>query len=343
MRGKLRIVIWIVMIFALGATILAAVGPRVVGRQFPTPTQVIVPIPSATLFSSPIMLPKVTLEPTETLVPTPTETKIDLSSLSFTALGPTQILVTDPNGNQTGFDPNASVAIQDIPNSSYAFERGHNVEGVYTAYIKRPPAGAYELEVIAPPNQIYGFSYHAYDRDVNLAMNLFERRPAAGELDRYTFIYDPTPGATIIALEVAIDIQPDGDLNVIEYKYAGDDEEDTCEIKEGGVGFGGGVLPAAVLTSPIFDAQRVDASTVELGDPALGRTVMPIGSIAGDVDRDGDEDLLLFFCIPDMVADGALDTNSTDLVLTGEMFDGASVTGTDSVLILIDEDYEDDN
>lgn len=63
----------------------------------------------------------------------------------------------------------------------------------------------------------------------------------------------------------------------------------------------------------------------------LGGTAAPIHSQARDIDRDGDRDVWLLFSLCDLITSGALDENSTELILTGSTLDGRTFTGRDSV------------
>jgi hypothetical protein len=181
--------------------------------------------------------------------------------------------------------------------------------------------------------------------------NVITVRGANGNLACGPVAYNCNPAGVVFAgslsfqpaTDVSIDVKPGRFPNRIDLG------KDDCGLEieqEGGevdFEFEDGVLPVAVLTTLDFDALTVDAATVELGDPALSGTAMPIGSVAKDVDHDGDEDLLLFFCVPDMVDNGALDENSTELVLTGETLDGTPITGRDSVRIVQDDDDDRDD
>jgi len=83
-----------------------------------------------------------------------------------------------------------------------------------------------------------------------------------------------------------------------------------------------GVIPVAILTTPDFDARDVDVDTVRFG---------PAGAWAvdwdfGDVDSDGDLDMILYF----RTEDTGIRTGDTEaeLVLT---VDGWQIGATDSV------------
>ena len=74
----------------------------------------------------------------------------------------------------------------------------------------------------------------------------------------------------------------------------------------------------------------MDASTAQIGDPALSGTVEPIRSRVRDTDGDGDADLLLKFSLCDLVTSDALNADTIELALTGETFDSSQITGSDS-------------
>lgn len=96
-------------------------------------------------------------------------------------------------------------------------------------------------------------------------------------------------------------------------------------------------LYVAVLSTPDFDARTVDASSLKLGDPNLSGTATPLRSRARDVDRDGDTDMTLAFSLCDLVNDGALNLNSTELELMGRTSNGVTITGREPVKVTRDD------
>ncbi len=127
--------------------------------------------------------------------------------------------------------------------------------------------------------------------------------------------------ATGSAIEVTLDVRPGKFPNRIEL------EKNVCKDDDN--------LPVAILTTPEFDALRlVDATSLQMGDPALGGTAAPIHSQGRDIDRDGDRDVWLLFSLCDLVTNEALDQNSTELVLSGMTLDGVAFTARDSVEII---------
>ena len=116
-------------------------------------------------------------------------------------------------------------------------------------------------------------------------------------------------------MAVEIDIKPGSDANSLSLKSRG-------------------VLPVGVLTDDGFDATTTDPATVLLGDAGLGGTAPPVRAAEKDVDEDGDVDLLFFFRMTELVDEGAIDGNSTELTLTAQTTDGMNIVGADAVRIV---------
>ncbi|MEK6262239.1 MAG: hypothetical protein AABP62_26880 [Planctomycetota bacterium] len=97
-------------------------------------------------------------------------------------------------------------------------------------------------------------------------------------------------------------------------------------------------VSVAILTTAEFDASEVDEYTILFGDPTLtttgGEWVRPIRMKIVDVDRDGDDDVLLVFKTQELVSNGALNQYSELVLLKGETFDGVAIVGTDAVTIV---------
>lgn len=106
--------------------------------------------------------------------------------------------------------------------------------------------------------------------------------------------------ATEAALE--IDIKPGSDPNSINPKSRG-------------------VIPVAILTTEDFDAATVDPETVVFADAS------PVHYTVEDVDRDGDNDLILHF----RTQDTGIAPSDTEACLTGETLGGVLIEGCDSV------------
>ncbi len=123
-----------------------------------------------------------------------------------------------------------------------------------------------------------------------------------------------------LAQEVSIDIKPGRFPNRIKLT------KNVCRNDDN--------LYVAILTTPTFNARTVDVSSIQLGDPKLSGKATPIKSRITNVDGDSDKDMVLTFTLCGIVTNGALNTSSTEMVLTGKTLEGVSITGTDSVKIV---------
>lgn len=105
---------------------------------------------------------------------------------------------------------------------------------------------------------------------------------------------------------VPIDIKPDSDANSMNPNSKG-------------------VISVAILTTEDFDAATIDADAVWFG-PAEAEKAHKKAHVI-DVDADGDLDLLLHF----RTQDTGIASGDIEACLTGQTFDGVSITGCDSV------------
>ncbi len=92
------------------------------------------------------------------------------------------------------------------------------------------------------------------------------------------------------------------------------------------------LIPVAVLTTEDFDATTVNPATVEFAGSGIavrGRWGKPLFA-HGDVDGDGDVDLLMHFDTQSLL----LDPGTTEATLTGETFNGRMIEGSDSIVVV---------
>jgi hypothetical protein len=151
----------------------------------------------------------------------------------------------------------------------------------------------------------------------------------------YAYVADGNSGLAIARLqcddfeqEVTIDIKPGSDPNPI-----------NCKGNPG-------VVPVAVLTTDTFDALTIDHTTVRFGPGEAaeihvrkgltlnGNGAVSLKSTSGapkrheeDVDHDGDIDLVFHFAR----AETGIVCGDTEVVLTGQTYDGQSVFGSDAI------------
>ncbi len=86
----------------------------------------------------------------------------------------------------------------------------------------------------------------------------------------------------------------------------------------------------AILTTEDFDATKVDHTTVTFEGASETHVDKKSGEPRrheGDVDSDGDTDLVFHF----RLGDTSLTCSSTEGTLTGETSDGQAIQGTDAV------------
>ncbi|MCJ7765501.1 MAG: hypothetical protein MUP09_06120 [Thiovulaceae bacterium] len=120
---------------------------------------------------------------------------------------------------------------------------------------------------------------------------------------------------------VDIDIIPNKSQNVIEYKI----NKGKCL---------NGKLKVAAFSTSNFNVTLVDPLSVKIGDPKLDGKANPITSKIKDLNHDGYNDFLFTFSICDLVNEEALNTDTTELILTGETSGSILVTGKDMVEIV---------
>jgi hypothetical protein len=89
-----------------------------------------------------------------------------------------------------------------------------------------------------------------------------------------------------------------------------------------------GKIPVAILTTPSFNAATVDPTTVRFG--ATGVEVPAFRSAMEDVDGDGDLDMVLHF----VNRDTGITCGKAYASLTGALFSGVKIKGSDSVVTL---------
>lgn len=253
------------------------------------------------------------------------KTASDYSSFEVTSLAPAQILVTDSQGQRTGFDPETLSVVEEIPNSHYYFEESYSDPtgqsapppegaGIYTVLIMTPEQDDYEVEIIAPENELYSFVLYETNKNADTELLLFEDEIESGENHTYSFQYDPLQEEVKIVRNVPIDIKPGSDPNSI-----------NCENEKV-------VIPVTILSTDSFDATTVDHLSVNFE----GVAEMHIDKETGeprrheeDVDGDGDIDLVFHF----RFKDAGLSCTLSEAEVVGSTLGGTSIKGSDTIVL----------
>lgn len=103
-----------------------------------------------------------------------------------------------------------------------------------------------------------------------------------------------------------------------------------------------GILPAVILGSEEFDVTGIDPDSLRLTREGIGTGVAPVRYTISD-GTSSYSNILLKFRVPEIVETLMLDElagQTVSLVLSGEMANGASISGRDSVLLLGNIDRE---
>jgi hypothetical protein len=184
-------------------------------------------------------------------------------------------------------------------------------------YIRRiagftPPF--YGFQVVLYPNGNIVYQYETLGATLNSSTIGIQN---AGKNDGLTVVHNdgsyahtglailfspPSPGMTI-------DIKPDSYNNPVNLRS-------------------NGVIPVAILTTAVFDATQVDASTIAFGPG--GASIAHKKPHVEDVDDDGDMDLLVHF----WTQETGLSSMDTEACLSAELLDGTPVQACDSINIV---------
>ncbi len=134
----------------------------------------------------------------------PEYTYTDITGIVIRFHSPGELLIADPQGRVTGFDPRTGQSYNEIPGSSYSVTRLDDDEtgalGPETKEldIRQPAAGEYVLDVVGTGVGTYDLEINAYDPELNPSQAVFTDVPiSAGELHSYAFDFQKTVGSTI--------------------------------------------------------------------------------------------------------------------------------------------------
>jgi hypothetical protein len=228
----------------------------------------------------------------------------NLASITLALGSPGELLITDPQGRRTGFDPRRGIVHNEIPDAYYGTEQIADANGGTTPPIKvfdlaNPLDGSYIIQVIGTGSGPYTLDLASYDHLGQRAVTTLSGEAQANSVDAYRMDYSPTPGAEVDITEVDIvplDIKPQSCPNPLNLK-------------------GRGVLPIAILGTEDFDATWISPDSVRLEGVAplrwsLEDMATPFEPFTGrvyeddctDLGEDGYSDLTLKFDAREVMA-----------------------------------------
>jgi hypothetical protein len=234
--------------------------------------------------------------------------------LTFNIHSPAEILVTDPTGKSTGYDPNTGQLVTEIPDSTYEVEGGISdpenqdihTPTFHSLFIPNPIDGTYQVTVIGTGAGPY--TLEAGDLIVREAQGVIQ----PGDKLKYHFEYSTTDDNKIVlSLVVDIDIKPGSSPNSINLKSEGK-------------------IPVAILSTKDFNALNVNVQSLTFGRTGNERSLAFCNMGGQDVNGDGLLDLVCHF-----------NTNSSDFhvgdtrgILKGKTLTNGQIIGADSVRII---------
>ncbi len=242
------------------------------------------------------------------------------SAILLSLYSPAELIVTDPQGRRTGLDPRSGISYNEIPSSSYGQNflasdvAPFSVMESKSLYIDSPQDGPYTIDIIGTGNGTVGIGIAPVDNNGDGQQTISTDTVAPGVDNAYKLNYSSTPGqGAQLVRPVTIDIKPGSD---------------PASINLGS----NGVTPVAILSSPTFDATKVDpASIIFAGTPVARKNDGTLMASFEDVNGDGRLDLVVQVNTKDL----KLSTTDTQATLDGKTFENLSIRGTDSIKIVL--------
>lgn len=135
----------------------------------------------------------------------PEYTYTDMTGIVIRFHSPGELLLADPLGRITGFDPTNGQAYQEIPDSVYSLIGLDDVESgepgplSHDLDIRQPLEGEYRLQVVGTGTGTYDLEINTYDPDSNPSQATFLSVPITpGAVHAYSFDYSRLPNAPVV-------------------------------------------------------------------------------------------------------------------------------------------------
>jgi hypothetical protein len=126
------------------------------------------------------------------------------SAFLLSLYSPAEIVITDPEGRRTGFDPMTEVSYEEIPLSSYGLEYLAADEGEpeilerKVLYINTPLNGEYTVAIIGTGNGPIGLEVTQVDNDGNGSMITVSDIVANGVVNTYQLNYSSSGSSSSV-------------------------------------------------------------------------------------------------------------------------------------------------
>jgi len=229
-----------------------------------------------------------------------------------------EVLVTDPTGRRTGFEPATGAILREIPRSEYeTWSLGRDDDDVENGELKdenvvdifEPMDGVYVVQAIGRTAGEYTIHFFAYDTEQNpVGIYVINSRTAPGATQTYITSYSSEPGSVLkLNLVVSVDVKPGDIRNTVNPRS-------------------GGGIPVAILTTDTFDATSIDPASIAFG-PRGASEVHGRGHLE-DVDGDSDLDMVVHFS----VGESGIICGDTSAEVVGYTFDNIAIVGSDSII-----------
>lgn len=227
---------------------------------------------------------------------------------------PIEMLITDPTGAQTGFNPATGSSLLNIPDSSYGFQPGLSDDngvnpslpgGLYFGQTVLEE-GTYKVQVTGTGSGVYHLDFAIAGDPNNPFPYTIAGMAAPGQTDTY-FVSTIAGQPISIQLQVNIDIKPGSDPAPINPNSSG-------------------VTPVVILSTTTFNAITVDPSGVRFGP----KGAKAVHSSVEDANGDGLSDLMLQFTTQQT----GIRPSDTQACLTGKTKSGLAIGGCDPIVIV---------
>lgn len=231
------------------------------------------------------------------------------------AHSPVELLITDPDGNKTGYDPATKSFLQDISESSYGLQKGLiDDENVMVTQDEVKYFGQNILEDGKYTIQVIGIGIGPYTLDFGVAsgpddsfLQSISGIAVEGQID--TFQVNASSGnSLVISRKVKVDVKPNNENNILNFKSKG-------------------VIPVAILSTATFDAANVNPFSIRFNNNEID--VFNRSNIE-DVDGDGRLDMIFHF---DTQKSG-ITPEEKQVCLAGKLKNGESIEGCDKIQVL---------